>query len=82
MAEVEWFGGKVREAGLRCHKHVQRRDSGNTGQRVLNIELRSWRKRKRFMNAVKEDAQRVGKTEEDAKDIVSWKKMLFRLFLK
>lgn len=27
------------------------------------------------MDAVKEDAPRVGKTEEDAKDIVSWKKM-------
>lgn len=27
------------------------------------------------MDAVKEDAQRIGKTEEAAKDIVSWKKM-------
>uniref|UniRef100_A0A3Q0SSR8 NADH dehydrogenase [ubiquinone] 1 beta subcomplex subunit 6 n=1 Tax=Amphilophus citrinellus TaxID=61819 RepID=A0A3Q0SSR8_AMPCI len=49
---------------------AQRRDSGYTGERVLEMELPDRRKRgrpqRRFLDVVKEDMQRVGVTEEDA----------------
>lgn len=54
-----WFG------------HVRRTDRGYTGQSMLSMELpegERGRPERRFMGVVKKDKQRVGVTEEDAKD--------------
>lgn len=45
-AQVEQFGGKVREAMLGWFGHVHRRGSGCTRQRMLEMELTSKRKKK------------------------------------
>lgn len=47
MYQAEQFGDKFRETKLRCFRHVQRRDSGHTGQRKLKIELSDRRKTER-----------------------------------
>lgn len=52
-AQVEQFGGKVREAMLGWFGHVHRRGSGCTRQRMLEMELTSKRKK-----IIKEDMQR------------------------
>lgn len=52
-AQVEQFGGKVREAILGWFGHVHRRGSGCTRQRMLEMELTSKRKK-----IIKEDMQR------------------------
>lgn len=53
---------------------VQRRDSGYTGQRKVNMKLSARRKRgrpqRRFMDVAKEDMQRAGVTEVDPRDRV------------
>lgn len=58
------------EARLRWSEHVQRRDSGHVGPRMMKMELPDRRKRGRpqrsSMVIVKEDMQRIGVTEEDA----------------
>lgn len=38
--QVEQFGDKARQARLRWSEHVQRRESGYTGRRILNMDLR------------------------------------------
>ena len=44
---MRWFG------------HVQRRDRGHIGRRMLEMELPGRRPERRFMNALKEDMQVV-----------------------
>lgn len=67
--QVKQFGDIVREACLRAFGHVMRRDSGYTGQRMLNVELPDRWKREtpqwRFMDVVKEALWMVAVTEED-----------------
>lgn len=46
-AEVEWFRDNVREARFRQLGHVQRKYSGYTGHRMLNMELPGRRTRER-----------------------------------
>ena len=57
------LGEKAREARLRWLGHVQRRDSGDIGRRMLEMELPGRRPRgrpkRRFIDAVKEDMQVV-----------------------
>lgn len=48
--------------------HLQERDSGFTGQKMLNMELEEKRQPMRFVKAVKEEMQRVGLTEHDGTD--------------
>ena len=49
------LGGKAREARLRWFGHVQRRDSGHIGRRMLEMELPGRRQRgrpkRRYMDA-------------------------------
>lgn len=53
---------------------MQKRDSGYTGKRMLNVELSGRRKsekpQRRFVDVVKGGVQGVGMTEEDVKDRV------------
>lgn len=60
-----------RQARMRRFAHVQRRDSGFTGQRMLKVVLRGRRKRvgpqRRFMSGVKEVMKMVDVTEEEAR---------------
>lgn len=51
------------------HCNGQRRESGYSGQRMLNMKLPVMKKRgkpqRTFLNVVKEDKQRIGVIEED-----------------
>ena len=68
-AHVGRFVEKTREARLGWYGHVQRKDDGYIGRRMLRMELPGIRKRgrpkKRFMDVVKEDMAEVEVTEED-----------------
>lgn len=59
IAHSEQYRDKVKAVRLRWVGHVQRRDSGYIGQRMLIIELpcrkERGRPRRRFIDAVKED---------------------------
>ena len=58
--------------------HVQRRDSGNIGRRMLAMELpgrrRRGRPKRKYMDAVKEDMQVV--KVEDKKNLLKWKTVI------
>lgn len=47
IAQVGCFGDKVREVRLGLFGHMERRDSGLTGQRMLKMELPGRRKREK-----------------------------------
>ena len=63
-----WFG------------HVPRRDSGDIGRRMLDMELPGRRQRgrpkRRYKDAVKEDMQVVSVRVEDTKNRVKWKTVI------
>ena len=69
------LGEKLREARLRWFGHAQRRDSGDIGRRMLEMELPGRRPRgrpkRRFMDAVKEDMKVVGVRVEDTENRVN-----------
>ena len=74
------LGDKAREDRLRRFGHAQRRDSGDIGRRMLEMELPGrrprGRPRRRFMDAVKEDMQIVGVIVEDTKNRLKWKTVI------
>ena len=74
------LGEKSREARLRWFGHVQRRDSGAIGRRILEMELLGRRRRgspkRRFMDAVREDIQVVGVRVEDTARRLKWKAVI------
>ena len=57
------FGQKTREARLRRHGHLRRKDDGYIGRIMLRMELLRKRKRgrlkRRFMDVVREDVAAV-----------------------
>ena len=65
---MRWFG------------HVQRRDRGHIGRRMLEMELPGRRPRgrpkRRFMDAVKKDMQVVRVRVEDTKNRSKWKSVI------
>ncbi len=79
-AHVRKFGDKAREARLRWFGHVRRREEEYVGNRMLDKALpgrrRRGRPKRRFMDAVKEDMQVVGVTEEDVADRTRWRKTI------
>uniref|UniRef100_A0A8C4TNZ7 C2H2-type domain-containing protein n=1 Tax=Erpetoichthys calabaricus TaxID=27687 RepID=A0A8C4TNZ7_ERPCA len=78
--QVGRLGDNVREARLRWFGHMQRRDAGYIGIRMLRIELPGKRKqgrpKRRSMDVVREDMQVMGVTEQDAQDRKIWMKMI------
>ncbi|KAI5102710.1 hypothetical protein C0J45_8062, partial [Silurus meridionalis] len=76
-AHVGCLGDKVREVRLRWFGHVQRRDMGYIGRRMLRMETPGRRKRgrpmRRFMDVVREDMQVVGVKEADVEDRGVWR---------
>ena len=71
-AQLGRFGEKAREARLRWHGHVQRKDDGYIGRMMLMMELPGKKKqgkpKRRFMDAMREDMAVVEVTEVDAED--------------
>ena len=69
-----------RKARLRWFGHAQRRESGDIGRRMLEMELPGRRRRgrpeRRFMDAVKEDMQIVGVRVEDTEKRLKWKTVI------
>ena len=76
-ARVGRFGEKTREARLRWYGHVRRKDDGYIGRRMLRMELKKGKPKRRYMDAVREDMadrQAVADvTEEDTEDITKWR---------
>ncbi|KAI5103545.1 hypothetical protein C0J45_7126, partial [Silurus meridionalis] len=79
-AHVGRLGDKVREVRLRWFGHVQRRDMGYIGRRMLRMEPPGRRKRgrsrRRFMDVVREDMQVVGVKEADVEDRGVWRRAI------
>ncbi|KAI5617791.1 mucin-19-like [Silurus asotus] len=79
-AHVGRFGDKVMEAQFRWLAHVQSRDMGYIGRRMLRIELPGRRKRgrprRRFMDVVREDMQVFELKEADVEDRGVWRQMI------
>uniref|UniRef100_A0A3B3I9A4 ribonuclease H n=1 Tax=Oryzias latipes TaxID=8090 RepID=A0A3B3I9A4_ORYLA len=79
-AHVACVSDKVREARLRWFGHVQRRDSGYIGRRMLEMELPGRRTRgrpkRRYMDVLTEDMKLANVRVEDVHDRVRWKRMI------
>ena len=79
-AQVGRMSDKAREARLRWYGHVQRRNEGYIGKRMLEMGIpgrrRRGRPKRRFMDAVREDMRVVGATEEDAEDRTVWRRLI------
>ena len=74
-AGVGGLGDKLREGRLGWFGHVQRREPGYLGRRVLNHEIgrrERWRPKRRYMDTIREDMREVGVEEEVALDGVRW----------
>ena len=70
--KVERLGMKMREGRLRWYGHVMRRDKEYVGRKMMGMELPGKRKRgrrkRRFLDMVKEDMKEVGAKEIDIED--------------
>ncbi|KAF7704118.1 hypothetical protein C0J45_7434, partial [Silurus meridionalis] len=84
-AHVGCFGDKVREAQFRRFGHVQRRDIGYIGRRMLRMEppggKKKGRLKRRFMDVVRKDMQvvvvkDVEDVEDDVEDRGVWRGMI------
>ena len=78
--KVERLGMKVREGRLRWYGHVMRRDQDYVGRKMMKMELpgkrRRGRPKRRFVDVVKEDKEKVGSKEMDVKDRKVWRMMI------
>ena len=66
----------MKKGKLKCYVHV-RREEGQTGQRMLDMELLDrrarGRSRRRFVDAVKEDMKVARVSEEDILNRSKWR---------
>ena len=78
--KVERLGIKMSEGKLRWYGHVMRRDQEYVGRKMMEMELREKRRRRRlkrrFLDVVKEDMGEVGAKETDVKDRKMWRVMI------
>ena len=70
--KVEQLEMKMREGRLRWYRHVMRRDQEYVGRKMMEMEVPGKRKRgrpkRRFLDVVKEDMEKVGAKETDVED--------------
>ena len=77
--KVEWLGIKMREGRLRWYGHVMRRDQEYVRKKMMEMELlgkRRERPKRRFLDLVKEDMEKVGAKETDVEDRKVWRMMI------
>lgn len=67
---------KVRKAKLKWFGHMQRRDSGYFGQKLLKIKLPKRREEEEHRDALWMNRKMVGVTKEEAKDRVRCRYMI------
>ena len=76
-AKIAKLGNKLRNAKLRWYGHVKRRVKDYMGKRIMEMAVPGRRKRerlrRRWMNLVREDMERVGAREGDKVDRVKWR---------
>ena len=77
--KVERLGMKMREGRLRWYGHVMRRYQEYVGRKVMEMELPGKKKRgrpkRRFLDAAKEDMEKVGVKETDVEERKVWRMM-------
>ena len=75
-AKIPKLGDKLWNARLRWYGHVKRRED-YVGKRMMEMAVRGRRKRgrprRRWMDLVREDMERVGAGEADEVDRVKWR---------
>ena len=78
-AKIAKLGGKLWNARLRWYGHVKRRKEDYVGKRMMEMAVPGRRKRgrprRRWMDLVREDMERVGAREGDEVDRVKWRLM-------
>ena len=76
-AKIAKLGDKLRNARLRWYGHVKRREEDFVGKRMMEMAVPGRRKRgrprRRWMDLVREDMERVGAREGDEVDRVKWR---------
>ena len=75
-SKITKLGDKLRNASLRWHGHVKRREEDYVGKRMMEMAVPGRRKRgrprRRWMDLVREDMERVKARERDEVDPVKW----------
>ena len=73
------LGDKLRNVRLRWYGHVKRKEEDYVGKRMMEMTVPGRRKRgrprRRWMDLVREDMERVGAREGDEVDQVKWRLM-------
>ena len=76
-AKIAKLGDKLRNARPRCYGHGKRREEDYVGKRMMEMAVSSRRKRgrprRRWMDLLREDMERVGAREGDEVDRVKWR---------
>ena len=76
-AKIAKLGDKLRNVRLRWYGHVKRREEDYVGKRMMEMAVPGRRKRgrprRRWMDLVREDMERVGAREGDEVDRVKWR---------
>ena len=76
-AKISKLGDKLRNARLRWYGYVKRREKDYMGKRMMEMAVPGRRKRgrlrRRWMDLVREDMERVGAREGDEVDRVKWR---------
>ena len=76
-AKIAKLGEKLRNVRLRWYGHVKRREEDYVGKRMMEMAVPGRRKRgrprRRWMDLVREDMERVGAREGDEVDRVKWR---------
>ena len=77
--KVKRLGMKMREGRLRWYRQITRRDQEYVGRKMMEMELPGKRKRRRpkrrLLDVVKEDMEKVGERETDAGNRTVWRNM-------
>ena len=75
--KVEQLVEKTREGRLKWFGHVERRENGYVGKRVMVMELgerKRGRPKRRWMDCIREDLKVVNLEEADTQDRRKWKR--------